>query len=325
MDPIKIETRRLRLRPWREDDVEALFKQASDERVSRLALWPRHESIETSQQVIKDIFMPNQYALAIESKELNEAIGCIGLVPEGAEHYPLDANEREAGYWIGFDFWNKGLTSEALTALCDYCFLNLNVKRLIITTDSTNIGSQRVAEKTGFKFIDDYDYEGVASKAYGLGFADRLKIEEIDKDKRRSFLDLLLIGDESEKMVNSYIDTGRMFAGKIGQETIAVIIAVELGEQLVEIKNIAVDSRYRRRGVGSEMVNHIKRSHEGCVLQLGTGESPSTLGFYKSLGFIYSHRVRDFFTDNYDHPIVEEGVVLNDMLFLRLDPRPGSR
>jgi hypothetical protein len=48
---------------------------------------------------------------------------------------------------------------------------------------------------------------------------------------------------------------------------------------------------------------------------VGTGETPSILRFYKNCGFEYSHRVKDFFTDNYDHPIIEEGVRLADMVY----------
>jgi len=48
---------------------------------------------------------------------------------------------------------------------------------------------------------------------------------------------------------------------------------------------------------------------------VGTGETPSILRFYKNCGFEYSHRVKDFFTDNYDHSIIEEGVRLTDMVY----------
>lgn len=34
-------------------------------------------------------------------------------------------------------------------------------------------------------------------------------------------------------------------------------------------------------------------------------------------GFKYSHRIKNFFTDNYDHPIVEEGILLEDMVYLK--------
>ncbi len=53
------------------------------------------------------------------------------------------------------------------------------------------------------------------------------------------------------------------------------------------------------------------------VLQVGTGDSPLTVPFYEKCGFEYSHRIKDFFTDNYDHKIYESGVLLKDMIYLR--------
>lgn len=164
-----IETARMTLRPWREEDAEALYRYASDGRVSELALWPRHTSVEMSRQVIKDFFMPFPHTFAMAMKDSDEAIGCIGLVPEGGEHYHLNKSEREVGYWIGYPFWGKGLTTEALTALIDYC-RSIGLKSLLITTDTRNIASQRVAEKCGFRFIGNYSNEGIASKAYRLTF-----------------------------------------------------------------------------------------------------------------------------------------------------------
>ena len=50
---------------------------------------------------------------------------------------------------------------------------------------------------------------------------------------------------------------------------------------------------------------------------LERGESPLTVPFYESCGFTYSHRIPDFFTDNYDHPIYEAGKQLKDMIYLK--------
>ena len=53
------------------------------------------------------------------------------------------------------------------------------------------------------------------------------------------------------------------------------------------------------------------------VLQVGTGDSPLTIPFYEKCGFVRNHVVKNFFTDNYDHPIFEGGVQLKDMIYLR--------
>lgn len=163
-----IYTERLILRPWHSDDAAALFRYASDERVCRLAMWPRHTSVEMSRKVIEDIFMPNPHSFAIVLKETGEPVGCIGLVPQGAEHYALGSSEREVGYWIGYEYWSCGLTTEALGAVVGYCREALYLRSLLITTDARNIASQRVAMKCGFRHVEDYICDGIYSKAYRL-------------------------------------------------------------------------------------------------------------------------------------------------------------
>lgn len=163
-----IETERLILRRWRPDDDTSLYRYASDRRVSELALWPRHESKEMSRYVIDNIFIPNACSFAMALKATDEAIGCIGLVPQGDEHYPVMREEREVGYWIGYPFWDMGLTTEALNGVIRYCRDTLRLKSLLITTDERNMASQRVAEKCGFGFIGNYTYADMTGRAYRL-------------------------------------------------------------------------------------------------------------------------------------------------------------
>lgn len=163
-----IETERLVLRHWQVNDAQALYKYASDQRVSELALWPTHTSVEMSREVIEGIFMSNPYCFAIILKSSNEPIGCIGLVPAGDEHHEIVDSEREIGYWVGHPFWNMGLTTEALVAIIAYCRETMGLTSLLITTDANNIASQKVAEKCGFNFIENCFYNGVKSRAYRL-------------------------------------------------------------------------------------------------------------------------------------------------------------
>ena len=53
------------------------------------------------------------------------------------------------------------------------------------------------------------------------------------------------------------------------------------------------------------------------TMLVGTGDSPLAIPFYENCGFTYSHRIPDFFTDNYDHPIYEAGKQLKDMVYLK--------
>ena len=309
----KINTNRLTLRRWRENDAEALYKYASDGRVSEMALWPRHTSVDMSREVIKDFFQPNPFTLAMVLKETNEPIGCIGLVPAGAEHYRPFANEREVGYWIGFPYWGKGLTSEALKSMIEFCRNNIRLDSLLITTDAANKASQRVAEKCGFINFTDYDNNGTPSKAFRLSLSS-LVIRKVEDDKQE-FMDLLLIGDGSVDMIVRYLEPGSLHVGSMDNKDIAVIVTVENNDGSVEIKNLAVDAAFRRRGIGRKMLEYVEKLYPDKKIILGTGETPSTLRFYRSCGYRNSHRIPNFFTDNYPNPIVEEDVTLRVYLY----------
>lgn len=313
----KINTNRLTLRRWRENDAEALYKYASDGRVSEMAQWPRHTSVDMSREVIKDFFQPNPFTLAMVLKETNEPIGCIGLVPAGAEHYRPFANEREVGYWIGFPYWGKGLTSEALKSMIEFCRNNIRLDSLLITTDAANKASQRVAEKCGFINFTDYDNNGTPSKAFRLSLSS-LVIRKVEDDKQE-FMDLLLIGDGSVDMIVRYLEPGSLHVGSMDNKDIAVIVTVENNDGSVEIKNLAVDAAFRRRGIGRKMLEYVEKLYPDKKIILGTGETPSTLRFYRSCGYRNSHRIPNFFTDNYPNPIVEEDVTLRDMVYLYKD------
>lgn len=140
---------------------------------------------------------------------------------------------------------------------------------------------------------------------------------------KKRYLPLLLLGDEQESMVDRYLEEGALYIWKEGEETAGVCVVTDQGNGVLELKNIAVDPRFQRRGIGRAMIEALAKRYRGSyrVLLAGTGEAPSTLGFYQHCGFTYSHRVKDFFLQ-YDHPIVEEGVQLKDMVYFQRTLEP---
>ncbi len=143
-------------------------------------------------------------------------------------------------------------------------------------------------------------------------------IQEITHNKK-DFLPLLLLGDEQESMIDRYLDRSRLFVLFEGEEALCTAVVTDEGEGTCELKNIAVSPDHQRSGIGSEMLRFLTETLRGNfhTLLVGTGESPLTLPFYEKNGFVYSHRIPNFFTDNYDHPIIEEGVLLVDMIYLK--------
>ena len=142
-------------------------------------------------------------------------------------------------------------------------------------------------------------------------------------EEKKRYLPLLLLGDEQESMIDLYLEEGALYIWKEGEETAGVCVVTDQGNGVLELKNIAVDPRFQRRGIGRAMIEALAKRYRGSyrVLLAGTGEAPSTLGFYQHCGFTYSHRVKDFFLQ-YDHPIVEEGVQLKDMVYFQRTLEP---
>ena len=142
-------------------------------------------------------------------------------------------------------------------------------------------------------------------------------IKEVAQDKKR-FLDLLLLADEQEDMVDRYLERGTMFV--LDDDGIkAECVVTDEGGGVLEIKNIATDPKNKGKGYGKKLIEFVAQKYRGAysVLQVGTGDSPLTIPFYQKCGFARHHVVKNFFTDNYDHPIFEAGVQLVDMIYLR--------
>ena len=144
-----------------------------------------------------------------------------------------------------------------------------------------------------------------------------MRIIEVTENKKE-YIDLLLLADEQEDMINRYIDKGRMFVLDDNGVKCECVITDE-GGGVLEIKNIATYPEYQGKGYAKTMIDYISETFgkEYSVLQVGTGDSPLTIPFYEKCGFVRSHIVPNFFAENYDHPIYEEGVLLVDMIYLQ--------
>lgn len=144
------------------------------------------------------------------------------------------------------------------------------------------------------------------------------RIRRIDEDKKR-YLPLLLLGDEQEDMIDRYLERGTLYVMEENGAAVAVAVLTQELPKTFELKNIAVLPERQREGLGREMLQFLWETCGGDDRSLiaGTGEAPRTMAFYKGCGFVFSHRVENFFMEQYDHPIVEEGVTLRDMVYFR--------
>lgn len=145
-----------------------------------------------------------------------------------------------------------------------------------------------------------------------------MEIKEI-KENKKQYLDLLLLADEQENMIDRYLERGRMFVLFDGGSARCECVVTDEGGGLLEIKNIATVPAYQKMGYARALIVFLEEKFVGefSHIQVGTGDSPLTVPFYERCGFVRSHRIKDFFTDNYDRPIYECGVLLRDMVYLK--------
>ena len=165
----------------------------------------------------------------------------------------------------------------------------------------------RRARRCNREDLEQFQFDGVMD----------MKIREVNENKKQ-FISLLLLADEQESMVDHYLEKGTMYVLEDGNVKAECVVTDE-GNEILEIKNIAVDPENQGKGYGKALIDFLagKYADEYSVLQVGTGDSPLTIPFYEKCGFVRSHKIPNFFTDNYDHLIYEGGVQLIDMVYLQ--------
>ena len=130
---------------------------------------------------------------------------------------------------------------------------------------------------------------------------------------------MLLIGDEEESMINKYLEESTLFILYDNDILISVCTVVIKDSETIEIKNLATYPKYQNKGYATALMDIVSNKYKKDFkyLILGTGENPKTLDFYKKRGFKEYKIVKNFFTENYSHPIYENGVQLRDMIYLK--------
>lgn len=155
-----MQTDRIVLRPWVDEDAEALFKYASDPDVGPRAGWPPHQSVDESLEIIHTVFH-NDTMWAIELKETGEAIGAMGYMPEGGLNLPAREGEPLVGYWVGKPYWNQGICTEALQLMLNHIRRETAYTSLISSHYFDNPASGRVMEKCGFVATGETVYDEI--------------------------------------------------------------------------------------------------------------------------------------------------------------------
>lgn len=145
---MQLETQRLLLRRFTEQDIPAMFKNwASHPAVTRCLTWVSHRSEKETRAVVEGWLRQYQYRdfyeWAIVEKATGQLIGSIGLVDGGSRKC------CEAGYCLGEQWWNLGYATEALRAVLDFAVKKVGYRRVIAKHAVENPASGRVMQKAG--------------------------------------------------------------------------------------------------------------------------------------------------------------------------------
>ena len=148
-----LETQRLILREFKENDLTDFYEYASVDGVGEMAGWSHHENIETTKEILNSFIKDNK-VFAIVYKENNKVIGSLGVEKYGMEEKLdefKDLYGRSIGYVLSKNYWGKGLMKEAVKCVINYLFDECNLDFIICGYYLFNNQSKRVQEKCGFK------------------------------------------------------------------------------------------------------------------------------------------------------------------------------
>ncbi len=154
-----LETERLLLRPWQAYDLHDFYEYASVDGVGEMAGWAHHQSIFETKKIL-DSFISQKNVFAIVFKENNKVIGSLGFHPSWANGEPeyLNLRQKEIGYVLSKEYWSRGLMTEAVKKVIEYCFQSLELDAVTVGHFKNNDMSRRVIEKCGFIFVNESKY-----------------------------------------------------------------------------------------------------------------------------------------------------------------------
>jgi ribosomal-protein-alanine N-acetyltransferase len=160
-----LQTPRLILRPFRQNDLDALAALLANPDFMRFSLG-QHTREQTRAVLQKFLSweqagLPSQFAIVF--RENNQILGYCGFL-----HHPEVPNEIEIGYRLHPDYWNRGLVTEAARAVRDYGFRDRNLSRVISLIHPDNVPSRRVAEKNGMKIETEITFRGFPTLVYAI-------------------------------------------------------------------------------------------------------------------------------------------------------------
>lgn len=128
---------------------------------------------------------------------------------------------------------------------------------------------------------------------------------------------LLLDADPSKELVDNYLKKGYLYGAFDNGLLIGEYLLIIHHNNTAEIINLAVLEKYRNKSIGKKLISHAENQGRifGCnSIIVGTAEP--LIEYYLNQGFLYKKTIKNFFKDNYDTPVIDNGIILKDMIVL---------
>lgn len=139
-------------------------------------------------------------------------------------------------------------------------------------------------------------------------------------DYKEDAYKLFLLADPSYQQINTYIKESVIYGAYLDGILIATYALLPIDKQTVEIKNIAVSENIQRKGVGTVLLKHAKKiaiSRGFKEIIIGTSNSSIyQLLFYQKCGFEIDKLHKNFYLENYQEAIFENGIQAKHMIIL---------
>jgi len=136
------------LRPWNSNDVDSLVENANNINIAKFLtdLFPHPYNEQNARNFIARATQDDPihiFAIDVNGK----AVGGIGIHPQTDIH----RKNAELGYWLGEKYWGRGIVTQAIRQIVEFAFKTYDITRVFARPFGTNIASQKVLEKAGFK------------------------------------------------------------------------------------------------------------------------------------------------------------------------------
>lgn len=288
-----LETKRLVIRPFQEKDAEAFFACCQNPNLGNNAGWAPHKTIEESREILRNVFIGQENIWAMTLKDTQQLIGSIGIVPDPKRENP---QVRMLGYWLDEAHWGKGYMTEAVKAVLNYGFNELQLSLITANCYPHNKRSQQVLERNGFI------YEGVLHQAeltYNGNILDHLcyYLPNICQPTPQDYEEILEVWEASVRHTHHFLTEEHIQFYKplvrnhyllavelyiIRNASRKIVAFVGLSDELIEMLFVSPDEQ--GKGYGKRLLEYVTQKKQMNKVDVNE-QNEKALSFYLHMGF----------------------------------------